>query len=314
MVSSLRLDDRTVAAFLRQLEDLESEVDRAYAFDEQPFAAGTICPLRIQNKEWAKYTTYRQITHLGSFKLMRNYTTDLPMVEVLYEEFRREIFKWGEAYGWSDDDVAAFARTGEDLAQEKIYAVQESYSQTLNRLIAYGDPELNMPGFLNHPDALRTIAPYPLNSSATAQQKLSVLNDCANAPVKLTKQVEKPDTLLMDVESYQHLTSEIIQIGSTALNKTVLAHFLESSPYIKNIGVVNELSPESFEEAGLPRKRQIVAFKRDPLKVVADVYQPLTFKQPRQVGIDSWARAAVFKFAGIKLKRPFSMHVVELPE
>lgn len=309
-----RFDDRDVGAFVRQLEDLETDVDRAYAFDEQPFAAGKIVPLEIKNKPSKKYTTYRQITHLGQFKLMRNYSTDLPTVEVLFEEFRREIFKWGSSYYWSDDDIAAFVETGESLDTEKIYAVNEASSQTLNKLIAYGDRDLGMPGFLNHPDALRSIAPYPLNSSATAQQKLSVLNDCANASPKLTKQVEKPDTLLMDIESYQSLSSEIIQIGSTALNKTVLAHFVETNPYIKEVGVVNELLPDAFADEGLPRKRQIMAFNRNINKVKAQIYQPLTFKEARRMGVDSWTRAAVFKYAGIALKRPYSMHIVELPE
>lgn len=310
-----RLDDASVSAFLRQLEDLETQIDRAYVFDELPFADGKFCPIEVKNMPWAKYSTYRQESQTGRFSSIRNYSSSLPTVEVQGEEFRTEIFKWGSSYVWSDDDIAAFARAGgEPLESSKIYAIQEAYSQTLNKLIAYGDKTLNLPGFINHPDALRTISAFPLNASATSQQKLSVLNDCANTIVRYTKQIEKPDTLLMDVETYQHLTSEIILIGNTALNKTLLEHFLDANPYIKDIGVANELSPDSFEEVGLPRKRQIMAFKRDPLKVKALIYQPLTFLEARRMGVDSWSRAAVFKFGGVQLRRPFSMHIMELPE
>jgi hypothetical protein len=303
-----------VSAFLRQLEDLEVQIDRAYQFDELPFADGKFCPIEIKNMPWAKFSTYRQETQTGRFSSIRNYSSSLPTIEVQGEEFRQEVFKWGSSYHWSDDDIAAFARTGESLESSKIYAIQEAYSQSLNKLIAYGDPSLNMPGFVNHPDSLRTISQYPLNSSATSQQKLAVLNDCANTIVQFTKQIEKPDTLLMDVQTYQHLTSEIILIGNTALNKTLLEHFLDANPYIKDIGVANELSPEAFEEVGLPRKRQIIAFKRDPLKVKALIYQPLTYLEARRMGVDSWTRAAVFKYAGIQMRRPFSVHVMELPE
>lgn len=312
---AIRLDDAEIGAYLRQLEDLEAQIDRAYSFDEQPFAEGKICPLDINNKPWAKFWTYRQITHVGAFKLMRNYTTDLPTVDILFEEFRRPIHKWGSSYYWTDDDIAAVMRMGESIEQEKIYAVQESAQQTMNKLIAYGDPALNLPGFINNPDILRSVAPYPLNSASTGEQQLAILHDCANAIVRLTKQVEKPDTMLLDVETYQFLTSSLIQTGTTTLNKTVLQHFLETNPYIKEIAVVNELDPVSQSEAGVSSpKRLIMAYKRDPMKVKAKVYQPLTFKEPRRVGIDSWVKPAVFKFGGVEWRRPLSAHVVELPE
>lgn len=312
--STTRLDAEEIGTYFGTLVDIETQIDREFDLSDYPFAAGSICPLNIQNKPWAKTWRYRWLRHIGQFKLIRNYTTDLPEVEVVYGEMEMPIFKWGQGYSVSEDDIAAVSRMGESIEQDKIYAVQESAQQKLNSLIANGDTETGLPGFLDHPQALRSFAPYPLNGSATSQQKLEVLNDAANASARLTNGREKPDVLLMDTETYQHLSSDIIQIGTTALNRTVLEHFLATNPYIKEIGVVNEMSPDYLEQIGLPRKRFIQAYRRDPNKVSARIYQPLKWTDTRPIGVDAFWRGAKFKFGFIDLKRPFSMHVSVLPE
>lgn len=313
MALAVRLDDVEVGAFMRQLEDLETEIDRVEPLD-LPFFNGDIVPLQFKNQPWAQYWTYRQISHVGSFRLARNYTTDIPTVEVRFREFRKKIKKWESSYWYSDDDVAAVVRMGESLESEKIYAVNESYQQTLNELIAFGEPSLEMDGFINHRDALRSEAAYPLNSSSTARQQLAVLNDATREIVRITKGKEKPDTLLMPIETRDFLASNLIELGSTALPKTVLQHFLDSNGYIQNIVAMNECSKETLEEVGVGSKDIIVAYKRDQSKVKAKVYQSLSWKEARRQGVDSWARPCVFKYGGIDLRRPMSMHVVQLPE
>lgn len=312
--SQTRLDSEEVGAFFHQLTDIEQAIARDYDYTDTPFAAGTIVPLDIQNKPWAQRYRYRWLRHIGQFKLIRNYTTDLPEVELQFGEREMPIYKWGQGYTIGEDDIAAVVRMGESLELEKTETVQQSAQQTLNRLIANGDVEADIAGFLDHPQALRSYAAFPLNGSATSEEKLSVLNDAANSPVILTKQQEKPDVLMMDLETYQHLTSDIIQIGTTALNKTVMQHFLETNPYIKEVAVVNEMHPDYLSEIGVERKRFIQTFRRDKRKVCAKVYQPLRWKDQRPIGIDAFYRAATFKYAGIHLPYPYSMHVIILPE
>lgn len=313
MALALRLDDAEVGAFMRQLEDLETEVDRIEPVD-LPFFNGEIVPLDFQNKPWAQYWTYRQIDHVGSFRLARNYTTDIPTVEVRFREFRHKIKKWESSYFYSEDDIAAVIRMGESLETEKVYAVQESYAQTLNDLIWKGDLQAGIPGFINHPDAMRTEAAYPLNSSSTSKQQLAVLNDAIQAIIKITRSREKPDTLLVPTAVRDYLTSSLIEVSGATLPKTVLQHFLETNGYIQNIVALNECDRDVLEEEGLGNKSLMVAYKRDKSKVKAKIYQSLTWKTARLMGVDNWARPCVFKYGGIDLRRPLSMHIVELPE
>ena len=312
----IRLDREEVGGFFQSLTDIETEIARDYDYSETPFAEGRYVPLDIQNKPSTKRWRYRWITHFGQFSLLRNYTTVMPEVEFKFGERELSTYKFGAGYLISEDDVMAVSRMGQSLEQEKVYAVQQAGAQTLNKLIANGWEEdgVFIPGFLNHPQALRSYAPYPLNPNATSQQKLAVLHDAANSPVRITKQQEKPDTMLMDLETYQHLTSEMIYQGTTLLNKTLLQHFMETTPHIKNVEAVNEMAPEYMDEIGRPRTRFIQAYKRDKRKVCAKIYQPLRWKDIRQVGIDLVYRGATMIYGGIHLPYPYSMHVVVLPE
>lgn len=309
----IRLDNAEVAAYQRQLEDFEQDTDK-FDYPELPFAQGRIVPLDIQNKPWAESYTYRQITYIGGFQLARNYTTAIPTVEALYDEFTQKIHQYNSGYHYTDRDIAAVARMGESLEPEKVYGVREAAEQTLNSLIALGDRRLNAPGFITHPDAMRSEAAYPLNSLSTSAQQLAVLNESVHFVVNTTNQVEKPDTLLLPISVKNFLNNQLIQTGTSILNKTVLEHFLQTNGYIRNIEGLNELEGSYLEKNGYPNKSLMIAYSRNRTKVKAKIYQPLTFLESRRSGVSGWSRPALFRYGWVQLRRPRSMHVVELPE
>lgn len=296
-----RNDDATLGAFLRQLEDIESEVQRE-EFSELAFSDGKIVPLDIQNKPGIRTTTYRKITAVGQFKLHRNYSTEIPMVNLLSEEYTQTIHKWVGGYYISDDDIEAARLMQEtSIEQEDVASVREAAMQQLNSLIAFGDSDLNMPGFLNHPDVLHTYSPISISSASTANQILALLNDSASAPVQLTKQIEKPDTLILPVKQWNYLTTARID---NTLEKTLMKQFMENSPYIRNVEVVNEC-----EGSGLDGTDIMVLYRRDRKKVKAMVYEDFQFKQLERKGL-GYQRPAYFRYAGLRHYRPYACHIV----
>ncbi len=186
-------------------------------------------------------------------------------------------------------------------------------NQILNELIAYGSHQIGMPGFINHPDVLKSISPYDLDSTSSPSEKLGVLNDMFNSVVTLTNNVEIPDTLLLPLSRYNVCVNELISTSGGLINKTVLRHFLETNPYVKNIQPLTELESANLQAAGLGNKPLAIAYCRNKMKVKAKIYQPLTYGDPRREGVDGWVRPAKFKFAGIQFRRPWSCHVIELP-
>lgn len=301
MVTVRRNDAPSLGAFLRELEDIETEVQHE-EYSEQQFANGAIVPLDILNKPGVRRTTYRKTTAVGSFKLQRNYSTEIPMVNLLSEEYTQEIHKWVGGYYISDDDIeAAKLQLEMSIEQEDVSSVREAAMQQLNGLIAFGDPDLGMEGFLNYSQALHTFSPIKFDSSSTANQILAMLNDSATAIVTLTKQVEKPDTLVIPVKQWNYLTTARID---NTLEKTLMKQFLENSPYIKNVEVLNEC-----EGAGIDSTDVMVMYRRDKKKFKAMIFEDFAFKPMERKGF-GYQRPAYFRYAGLRVYRPYSIHIV----
>lgn len=301
MSTVTRFDDATMGQFMRELELRESDIDRE-SLAELPFAEGLIVPLDIVEAGWAKTVSYRRITKAGAFKLVGNYYTSVPMINVLTQEFIQRVRTWAGGYWISDDDIEAFEHTGEfSLEQEDISGVVEVGQQTLNELIAFGDRRIGMPGFVNYPDCLYSYSPLRLDASSTPRQCLAILSDAAVSVVNLTAQVEKPDTMLLPLSSWNYLTSTP---WSDNAGDSILKQYLNNSPYIKNIQPLNELTG-----AGPGGENVIIVYRRDKLKVKAKITQSLKWKQLERKGM-GFERPAAMKYAGLQVRRPFSMHIV----
>lgn len=298
--STFRLDAATLGLFEHMLRDIETDIDRE-EIAAQPFADGSICPLDIQNKPWARTVVWRRVSRVGQFRLVRSYPTDIPMVNVLSEEFQVRVHAWAGGYWFSDDDIEAAVRGEIDVEREDIDAVVETANQTMNDLIAFGDKKTKLPGFVNHPDALYSFSPYRFDSSSTSNQILAVLNDAVTSVVELTLQIEKPDTLIIPVRQYHYLVNARLD---NTLETTILKHFLDTNPYIKDIQPLNEL-----KGAGLDGEDIMMVYTRNPNKVKAKIMQPLTWNPLQRKGL-GYERIAKFKFAGVIARRPLSMHVV----
>jgi hypothetical protein len=303
-LEEIRLDDASIGAFQRDLEVIETEIDREELAD-LPFADGRIVPLDIQNNEWAQTTTYRRLLVVGMFKLMRSYATDIPMINLLSEEIQQKIYSYIGGYFITDDDIAASLHTGFSIEKEDIQGVADAANQKLNELIAFGDRSLNMPGFVNNPECMYSFSPFRLLGGTTGDNCLAVLNDACTAIVEATQQIEKPDTLLLPVRQYNYLTTTKDSNGVGGnIGWSILKQFLENSPYIKNIEPLNELAG-----AGVDGTDVMIAYKRHSSKVKAKIMLPLKWKELQRKGM-GYERPAKFKYAGVSCRRPMSIHIV----
>lgn len=300
MSISIRKDDAIPGMFLRQLEDIEAEAQRVQ-FAELSFADGKVCPVDIQNKPGFRTSTYRQLTRVGQFGLVRSYSTSIPSINVLSEEFTQQIHKWAGMYYFSDDDIASAQVADFPLEAEEITAVREAAMQEMNRLMAVGSDELRMPGLLNHPDVLRSYSPVRFNSTATPAQILATMNDAVTTVVNLTQRVEQPDTLFLPTAQFDYV-STTNRTDNT--DRTILEQFLAASPYIKNVEPLIEC-----DGAGPDGEDVMLVMKRDRRKLKAMVYEDFKFLDLQRRGL-GYERPAIFRYAGIRLYRPYSVHLV----
>ncbi|HEY9764623.1 MAG TPA: major capsid family protein [Trichocoleus sp.] len=304
METALRLDDAGVTAFEQSLEYVETKV-RERKYPQLRFAKGEIVPLENLDIPWADSTTYRMLTGVGQFELARDYTTNLPMMDVLTEEVTLRTYKYAGGYQVSEEEAYKTVHMGLPIDEQKVAVVNRIAMQTLNKLIAFGDPDTGMPGFINHPAWLRSYAMYPLSSSSTANQCLSVLKAPVTAGLVLTNGIEEYDTMLLPYTEFEYLSEARVD---NTLEKTILRQFLDNNGHIRNIQPLNELAG-----AGPDGENVMIVYRRDPETLKARITDPFRFRPilPQPFG---YQRPAAFKYNGILPYSPYGVHVVILPK
>lgn len=301
---SIRLDDVAVGAFQRELEVREAKVlEKKRA--PLAFADGLIVPIEITDTPWAQTWSYRQVTAIGQMELIRDYTTTVPMVDVLSEEVIGRVYEYGLGYYIGDREAYASQHLGQPIEDQKISTAHRTTKEQLNKLVAFGDPKTGTKGFLNHPDFLRMVAPYPINSTSTSDQLTTTLSTPVTAMVEITNDAEKPDTLLIPRQEYEFLMNRRLDGAADAMS--VMKAFLQNNDHIKNIQPLNEL-----KGAGPNGENIMVVYRRDPEAVKACITDSFKFKELIR---KPWGfqRPGSMVYGGIKAYYPFSVMIVYLP-
>ena len=128
------------------------------------------------------------------------------------------------------------------------------------------------------------------------------MHDSVTSVVKLTKMIEKPDTMLLPVDQYHYAMNT--KLENSVSDTTILQQFMKTTPYIKDVFPVNEL-----EGSGIDNSDTMIVYRRDKSRIKVRIKQALTWNNWERKGL-GYERIASFKYGGIALYRPYSVHIV----
>lgn len=301
--SVIRLDAPTVGAFERELELREATVLKRM-MPEYKAASGKLFQIEELSAPWAKTSSFTMIDGVGSFELDTGDTTNLPYVDMVGEEFVQRTFRYRSGYTFDEDEVAATLHRGIPIEEQKIQLVQRAYTETMNKLLLFGDKKTGNPGFINHPAWLRSVAPFKLDGSVTsANSILATLNAGIQGIKKATNKVIKPDTLLLPEDRYDFLVSQLRL--NDFQEKSVLRFFLENNPSITNIEPLAEL-----EDAGPNGEHVAIFYKRDPMCFKARITDAFRPRPLFNINPFKIYRAYAFNYSGLVIYIRYSCHVM----
>jgi hypothetical protein len=289
-----RMDDYAVGHIQDALTEIEQEAieeDR----EDLHFAGGQLVPIEVKNKPHIRRSRYRQVTRVGSWQLARDYTTNVPKVNIVTREFEQDVDKFVSGYNLSDDEILAANAIGEDLDAEKVRTVVEAGREHLDSMVSTGNEK--HPGFVMHPSTLKVNSPYKFTSASTANAIISVLQAAETNMLKITRNREKPDTMLIAQDAFDYINFARLD---NALTETILEFYLKKSAYIKQVQPLIELNTAGDD--GTPC---LCIYRRDPRKVKAMLFQDITFKDfyPQPWGYE---RPAEMRYGGIRFYKPYS--------
>ena len=195
----------------------------------------------------------------------------------------------GDSYGYSAQEMRASRLAGKSLDTRKAESARYQIDSIINKIAWRGDEESGLMGVLS---AGQNIPLFTITAGAdsskttwlekTADEILMDVNGMQKQVAKVTKNVERPDTLCVPADVYMDISTRRIPDTST----TVKAFLLEHAPYLKEIISTAELDADSVETNPYAKATggQGVAFlfKNDPMKLTLE--NPMPFYQyPLQV-------------------------------
>ena len=275
----IHLDAGESAFFLRQLEHVQT---RILEVPHKPIKALTLIPVNMEADPGAETVTYRTFDRLGTAKIISDYATDIPRVDIYGYEKTIKIKSLASSYGYSVQEIRAARKANLNLETRRANVARETIDRLIDRLAWYGDSKAGIQGFLNYPGTIQftlgTKAAGGVSLTvATADEIIKDLTGMITAVRTTTNGVEDIDTFVFPLSTYSML--ETIRIPDT--DKTLLAWLRSNFPQITRWDWANEL-----ENSGAGGTKQIIGFKRDLDHL--DFQLPVAYEQfpPQQKGLE----------------------------
>ena len=272
--------------FARELDYVKAQ---SYDVEYPELTALSLFPQTSEADPGAETVTYYTYDRTGLAKIIDNYSTDLPRADVTGKPSYAKIKSIGDSYGYSAQEMRASRLAGKSLDSRKGESARYAIDNKTNIIAWAGDEDSGLMGVLS---SGQNIPLYTISTGATsgntkwtektADEILDDVNGMAKQVAKVTKNVERPDTLCVPADVYMHISTKRIPDTST----TVLAFILEHAPYIKNVISTAELDSDSPETNPYARGVSPVGvafmFKNDQKKLALE--NPMPFYQyPLQV-------------------------------
>ena len=233
--------------FARELDYIKSKTyDREYP----EFTALKLFPVSSEVNAGAETVTYYSYDKTGMAKIISNYATDLPRADVKGEPTTAKVRSIGDSYGYSIQEMRASRMAGKSLDVRKAESARYQIDYLLNKIAWAGDEEAGLVGVLS---AGNNIPLYTVPNNAggtstawadkTPEEIMNDINGMMKFTSKITKNVERPDTLVVPSDVYIDLATR--QIPHTGF--TVLKFIMDNAPYLKSVESASELQADTTD-------------------------------------------------------------------
>jgi hypothetical protein len=279
--------DEASVFFARELDHVKAQ---SYDVEYPELTALSLFPQSSEADAGAETITYYTYDKTGLAKIIDNYSTDLPRADVTGKPSHASIKSLGDSYGYSAQEMRASRLAGKSLDARKGEAARYAIDNKTNIIAWRGDEESGLMGVLSEGQNIPLYAIGQGTESGktswlekTADEILADVNGMAKQVAKITKNVERPDTLCVPADVFMDISTRRIPDTST----TVLAFIQEHAPYIKSVVSTAELDADSVEtnpyaSEGEGGSGVAFLFKNDSRKMTLEIPMPF-YQYPLQV-------------------------------
>lgn len=276
---AMRFDSEDAAAvfFARELDYIKSKTyDKQYP----EFTALQMFPVTHEVPEGAESFTYYGYEKTGFAKIISNYATDLPRVDIKGEMKTGYVKGIGDSYGYNVQEMRASRMAGKSLDTRRGEAARYHIDRLTNTLAWRGDSANKLIGVLSTDNGVPVLT---LEGGATSKGDSwltkdpdEIIDDVKTALTQMdntTQHVEIPDTLGIPSDVYIGLSLK--RIPDT--NISVLKYLQENLPniQIKSCPELNSTSTETNPYAKASAGQGVgILYKYDSDKLSIEIPMP----------------------------------------
>lgn len=275
--TGMRFDnvDQASVFFAQELDYVKTQ---SYDVVYPEMTALRLFPMSSEVPEGAETFTYYSYDKTGMAKIINNYATDLPRADVKGKPTTGHVKSIGDSYGYSVQEMRASRMTGKSLDARKGESARYAIDYEANKIAWAGNKENGLVGILSEENDIPRFVLSTVEVEGEkktefmhkdADQILMDINNMQKYVAKITKNVEKPDTLALPADIYIDLATR--RIPDTEI--TVLSFIKDHAPYLKNIVEANELQSDS-KDMNPTGSNVALLFTNDERKLTLEVPMP----------------------------------------
>lgn len=280
-------------------QELHKIKQAAYEKEYPPGSALRVFPVTNDLSDTDKTFEYQVFDKVGLAKIIADYTDDLPTVDALMTSEFGKVFRLGNAFLISIDEIKAGQRTGKSLSTRKADAAQLAHDHKVNELVFKGSKPHKIPSVFDHPNITKIVSDKWLDGETKKPE---------TAEDELEKAIELIETQTNGMHRATNIlippsVRKVLSVRMPETTKSYLDYFMEQNGGI-SIESISEL--ENYDGKG---NKAVLVYEKDPMNMSIEI--PEAFNMlPAQAKDLHFKVPCTSKCTGLTIYRPLTLVLI----
>ena len=173
--------DKADAVGIWTVKQLTAQLKRVYERDYPTTSVVNLFPVSNEIPSHAKYFEYPELDAVGVAQIVADYSDDLPLVDAFMTEKQGKVFRFGNAFLISTDEIKAGAATGQSLSTRKQALAFEAHDNLLDKLVWSGSTPHGIPSVFDQPNINNVVATPNWNLPQNAINDVTAMIDAVES-------------------------------------------------------------------------------------------------------------------------------------
>lgn len=280
-------------------QELHKIKSQAYEKDYPAGSALRVFPVTNELSDTDKTFEYQTFDKVGLAQIIADYTDDLPTVDALMSSEFGKVFRLGNAFLISIDEIKAGQRTGKSLSVRKANAAQLAHDMLVNKLVFKGSAPHKIKSVFDHPNISKIVSKKWMDGET---KKPEVASD------ELAQAIEKIETLTLGQHRATHILippsmRKVLTVRMPETTESYLEYFQK-----QNGGLTIEAIAELEDYDGKGNKAALV-YEKDPMNMSIEIPEAFNMlpAQPKDL---HFKVPCTSKCTGLTIYRPLTLVLI----